>query len=332
MKRIAPTFMGASLTLFLLAVIFNFSQNAAAAPAANVVISEIQIAGATSSDDFIELYNPTSSDINLGDMRLIKRSSSGTVDTDIVVFSASDIIKAHGYYLWCNTALAATLTCDKSSADTISNNNSIGLRNEPVNTGALVDSVTFGAPNNPLGEGSPLTAPEANTSVERKANSSSDLTSMNSGGIDEFGGNAEDTNNNASDFILRSASQPQNSLSSLEPINVPSISSSITPTNSPSPTQIPSTSPSPTPSLTPSPTQIISPTPSLSPTNSPTPLTSTPTLTPAPTIMPSISPIPPTPTPKIILQTPKVSCSIMFRSVKILSKTIYIPIVKCIHL
>ncbi len=325
MKRIVQTFMGSSLTLLFLAVIFNFSQNASAAPATNVVISEIQIAGATSNDDFVELYNPTSSDINLGDIRLVKRSSSGATDTDIIVFNASDTIKAHGYYLWCNTALNATLTCDKTSSDTISNNNSIGLRSEPVNTGALIDSVTLGTPDNPLGEGTALTAPDANTSIERKAKSFSTAISMSSGGVDELTGNSEDTNNNALDFIVRSIPQAQNNLSSPETL----------PTDTPTSTLTPSVSQSPTPSSAPSPTQILSPIPSLSPTNAPSPTnlpTSIPTLSPIPSMIPSITPIPPTPTPKIIIQTPKISCSMMFRSIKILTKTFYIPFVKCIHL
>jgi hypothetical protein len=57
-----------------------------------------------------------------------------------------------------------------------------------------------------------------------------------------------------------------------------------------------------------------------------------PTLTPIPTTTPSITPIPPTPTPKIIIQTPKISCSMMFKSIKIFTKTIYIPFVKCTRL
>lgn len=278
MKRFLPTFLGISLLLFLFAVVLNKSQNASASTATNVVISEIQTSGATSTDDFIELYNPTSSDISLGDMRLVKRTSTGNTDTDIVAFTASDIIPAHGYFLWCNNALSVLLSCDKSSTDSISNSNSIAIRNEPANTGTIIDAVTFGTPDFPLGEGVSLSVPIASTSVERKAKNTSTQSSMGSGGADELQGNGEDTNDNSLDFVMRSISQPQNSLSNKESINIPSSTETpipspaptLTPTNSPTPTETPSPTPSPTitPSATPSPTIFTSPTTTLAPTPS----------------------------------------------------------------
>ena len=52
-------------------------------------------------------------------------------------------------------------------------------------------------------------------SFERKANSSSNLESMES--TDKLKGNGYDTNNNFNDFVFRNISDPQNSLSELEP-------------------------------------------------------------------------------------------------------------------
>lgn len=315
MRRVLPALLGISLILFFSAIVFNKFQTVSAATATNVVISEIQASGAASDEDFIELYNPTSSDINLGDMRLVKRTISGATDTDVVVFSASDVIPAHGYYLWCHTSLSATLTCDKTSTDTVGNNNSFGIRNEPANTGTLVDAITFGAPDNPLGEGTSLIVPTASSSVERKANPSSTEASMGSGGLDEFGGNGEDTNNNSADFVARTTSQPQNSASSTEPVGAPS----VTPSQTPSPTEEPSTTPSPTdiPSLTPSPTTEPSPTSVASPT---------------PTLIPSVSPTPPVPTPKLIFSGSNFSCSLYYKPFRFFNKIIFIPFARCIHL
>ncbi len=334
MRRTASLLLGASLIILLSAIVLDRHHPASAATATNVVISEIQANGANSSEDFIELYNPTSSDINLGDMRIVKRTADGDTDTDIVVFSASDVIKAHGYYLWCHTSLSATLTCDKSSTDTVANNNSIGLRNEPANTGMLVDAVSFGTVTNTLGEGTSLLIPIASTSIERKANPTSTDSSMTSGGADEFMGNGEDTNNNSSDFVGRTTPQPQNSLSAIEPIGTPSITPSIfptvtmTPTNSPSPTVTPSTSPSPT--VTPTTTPSVSP----SPTSTPT-VTISPTSIPSPTITtsptPSVSPTPPIPTPKVIFSGPRFTCALHYRPLRFFNKIIFIPFGQCTY-
>lgn len=332
MKRVLPPLLGISIILFFSAILLNRFQTASAATATNVVISEIQASGATSTDDFIELYNPTSSDINLGDMRLVKRTADGDTDTDIVVFVAADVIKAHGYYLWCNASLAGTLACDKSSTDTVNNNNSIGLRNEPANTGTLIDAVTFGTVTNPLGEGTSLTVPTASTSVERKASSTSTTSSMASGGIDEFMGNAEDTSNNSSDFVVRTSPQPQNSLSSAEPIITPSVTPSAsptittTPTTSPSPTITQPTSPSPTVIATTTPTTTVSPTSTLTPT-----VTAPATMTPSPSPKPSVSPTPPIPTPKVIFSGPRFTCAIHYRPLTFFNKIIFIPFGHCAY-
>ncbi len=80
---------------------------------------------------------------------------------------------------------------------------------------AAIDTVGYGTGNAP--EGSPAPGPAtANSSIERKAFSTSTDVSMTMGG-DADEGNGEDTNNNAADFIVRSASQPQTSMSAPEP-------------------------------------------------------------------------------------------------------------------
>lgn len=338
MKRIVPAFLGISLLLFFVAIIFNQFQPVSAATATNIVISELQVAGANPTDDFIELYNPTSSEIDLKDYRLVKVTGSGTDDDGVVAFENGDVIPAHGYFLWCNANLATTLNCDRSTSGSIANNNSIGLRNGALNTGTLVDSVTFGTVTNSLGEGLSLTAPTASTSVERKAKTSSTNVSMAVGGIDEFMGNAEDTNNNSSDFVARSLPQPQNNASPIEPIGAPSVTpnlspiptATLTPTNTPSPTL--SISPTLTVTATPSPTVTATTTPSVSPTSTLTPTITTPaTFTPTPTLKPSISPTPPAPTPKVIFSGLRFTCAIHYRPLKFFNKIIFIPFGHCTY-
>lgn len=336
MQRALPHLLAVSLILFFSAIVLNKFQNASAAAATNIVISEIQVAGVNPTDDFIELYNPTSSEIDLKDYRLVKVTGSGTDDDGVVAFENGDVIPAHGYFLWCNTNLATTLNCDSATSGSIANNNSIGLRNGALNTGILVDSVTFGTVTNSLGESLSLTAPTASTSVERKANASSTNVSMAVGGIDEFMGNAEDTNNNSSDFVARPLPQPQNNASPIEPIGAPSASPSLspaptatlTPTNTPSPTVFIS----PTLTVTNTPSVTATTTPSVSPTSTLTPTVTTPaTITPTPSLKPSVSPTPPAPTPKVIFSGPRFTCAIHYRPLKFFNKIIFIPFGHCTY-
>ena len=331
------------LLFFFLAIIFVITApNAKAATATHLVISEIQLAGSVAADDFIEIYNPTSSSISLNGYRLGKRSNTGATDSGIIVFKPTDSISSHGYFLWCNnTNLSSSLNCDASSAATIANNNSIGLRNGPANTGTVVDAVTFGTVTNALGEGTPISpALTSSNSAERKANSNSDSPKMALGGTDESLGNGEDTDNNANDFVLRNTPQPQNSFSSFEPVpnatptssptNTPTPTATSTPTSTLTPTETPTVTETPSPTLTETP----SPTPTSTPTSTPNPTetaTPTPTSTPitTPTSAPTVTPIPTitstptsTLTPTQITSTPTLTPSPTIQSTPILTPTL----------
>lgn len=228
MKRISYlgliTVYGVFLSLFsfhLAGAFFTDSANSttntftAADQFPSVVISEIQTAttSATTSD-FIELYNTTTSDINLDGYRLVKRTAAATSDTSVKAFDSSDIIQAHGFYLWASSdaGYADQIGGDVSTAENIADDNSIALRNGELDAGVIIDAVGWGTLTGaPLTEGSPLANIPDGQSLERKALSNSDATSMGSGGVDEIKGNGFDAGNNATDFILRTTSQPQNS-------------------------------------------------------------------------------------------------------------------------
>lgn len=272
----------------------------------HLVISEVQIAGTDgATQDFVELYNPTDAAIELGDYRLVKRTATGSADTSLVAFQENDVIPSHGFFLWCNSSLNGTLGCDSSTAQTVANNNSVAIRLGAEDTGTVIDTVGLGTVTNGLSEGTSLTAAEAGSSLERKANSASTVESMTSG-ADVNSGNGEDTDNNTADFILRTISQPQNSSSSAEipaagpsPSVIasasPSASSSASPSITPSPsaTASPSSSPSAIPSQSPSATASASPStsPSMSPSASPS-ATISPSASASATPRPSVTPKP----------------------------------------
>jgi hypothetical protein len=264
-------------------------------PASHVVISEVQIAGANSTDEFVELYNPTNTAVNLTNWRLTsKTAGESALDQDIIAATMSGTISSHGYFLIAHVNFDGSPTPNQIyyGPNTISDNNTVLLYDD---TNKLIDKVGMG--NAFDREGDPLPTPTvqipqnptANHSIERKAQASSDETSMVSG-IDQFAGNGEDTDNNATDFIRRTysnISDPQNSSSPIE-----SFTSEDTPTPTPTPTT--SDTPTATPTVTPTETPTPTPTETLTPTATSTP-TETPEETPTPTVTPTET-VTPTPT------------------------------------
>lgn len=285
----------ACATILAFSTLSFINPQLAESAATHVVISEVQIAGGSSTDEFVELYNPTGSAVNLNGFRLGRKTAAGTDATDLVT-SLTGTIASHGYFLIAADNYDGVVTEDvtyTSATSAISDNNTVLLFD---NTTALVDKIGFGTAVDFEADSEPN--PSANGSRERKALATSTIASMGVGGIDEFLGNGEDTDNNENDFVSRAASDPQNAQSNVEPSVAP------TPTPSPtlSPSPIPSASPTPSASATPtiSPTATADPTPTATTSASPT---STPTS--SPTATPSVTPSPtPTATP---LATPTLS-------------------------
>lgn len=266
--------------LWTLALVFVGSVQASN----HIVISEIMVGGEESAlEEFIELYNPTSEDVDLDGWRLTRKTSTGTESN--LVANMSGTIPAHGFFLIThpnNDDIGADLFYS-ATTNSVTNNNTVLLYSDASET--LVDKVGMGEAGD--FESAPAIHPEAGQSIERKAKAESTTESMTSG-ADQFLGNGYDTDNNANDFVLRLVPQPQNSQSppqSLEEDPGP------TPTPTPSPSPEPSPSPSPTPSPTPTPTPEPSPTPTPTPSPSPDP---TPVPTPEPTPTPTPGPTPPT--------------------------------------
>jgi large repetitive protein len=181
----------------------------------HVVFSEIQVAGGNANQDFVELYNPTSTPVNLTGWSIRKKNSAGT-DSSLALISAGTI-PAYGYFLWSNDqgTFETDIGANISNGNTLSENNSVALRD---NNNITIDQVAWGSTTNPQyleGFAFP-SSPNTNSSIERKSKSSSITASMASGGSDEFKGNGFDSDNNSTDFVLRTVSQPQNSSSPIE--------------------------------------------------------------------------------------------------------------------
>lgn len=277
------------------------------ATANHIVISEVQVGGVNADDEFVELYNPTASSVDLAGWKLKYQSGN-------LVASMSGTIPAHGYFLVTSPGYQGAVSGDatySASSSALTANSTVTLSDPGSDT---VDKIGMGTAVDFEGTVSP--AITTGQSLERKASSSSTVESMTTG-IDKFLGNGEDSGNNASDFIIRSTPEPQHSTSSLEPTITPSPTTSvspspsvtITPTASPTPTMTPTTIPTVT--ITPSPTISVSPSPSMTPFP-------TVTIPPMPTI-PAVTPFHiqcrttylPFTVWNITIQLPQIACSVV---------------------
>jgi hypothetical protein len=183
----------------------------------HVVISEVQIRGANANQDFVELYNPTNLPLSLNGWQIQRKAVNGVI-TSLVLIGSGNIIPAHGFFLWSNNegTFETDIGADVSNGNNLSPNNSIALEDS---SDVIVDQLGWGNGTTQYLEGSLFTTnPDvnANQSLERKALSTSTSVTMGVGGVDEFKGNGFDADNNPTDFLLRSISQPQNSGSATE--------------------------------------------------------------------------------------------------------------------
>ncbi len=70
----------------------------AQAVSTSILISQFQVAGATSADEFVELHNVGTGSVDLNGYRLVYRSAAGTSDVNTVAWTTSTVIPAGGFY------------------------------------------------------------------------------------------------------------------------------------------------------------------------------------------------------------------------------------------
>jgi len=334
-KFIILTFL-ASLLLLIVSS-YKRASIVKSAAANHVVISEVQVGGGVADDEFVELYNPTDSAVDISSWSIQRESTAGSFEKKN--FEASDSVPSHGYFLIANSAyddagVPADLT--HSSFTLSSTGTTVFIVNDQtlLTTGdevTVVDKVAIGSSALDA-EGSPFAdIPAANSSVERKP-----------GASDSLAGNGDDTDNNSNDFATRVVSEPQNASSASETPTQASVTPSDTPTVTPSDTstETPSETPIPTETLTPTPTETPTETPSQTPSPTEEP-TATPELTATPTVEPSLTttPIPsPTPTPSgqfigaFIFPGTRISCSLKFQTRSVGFLRFFLPRISCVSL
>ncbi|MFD0941686.1 lamin tail domain-containing protein [Pedobacter boryungensis] len=197
--------------------------NPPAAPI-HVVISEVYggggNAGATYKNDFIELYNPSNTAVDLTGWSVQYLSATGTGNWAVTPLTGS--IPAKGFYLVQEAAGAngtvnlptpdaiGTLALSGTTGKVILSNSISALAGANPSSAVVIDKVGFG-PTATGFEGAPTPVISNTTSIERKATATSTTATLTTGGAEEFAGNGQDTDNNNADFVVQ-APNPQNSL------------------------------------------------------------------------------------------------------------------------
>jgi LysM repeat protein/plastocyanin len=169
--------------------------------ATNVVISQFRTRGPRSADDeFIELYNPTTSSVSIGGWLIKVSNGSGTVDTRVTISSGVQLASGQ-HYLIANSAsdgYNGSVTADQTYTADITDDGGVALTMSDGTT--IVDQVGMSS-GSVYKEGTilmPLTA-NNDQAYERKPGGSS--------------GNCTDSNNNASDFYVQAPSEPRDAAS-----------------------------------------------------------------------------------------------------------------------
>jgi hypothetical protein len=190
----------------------------------HVLISELGPSGpGGATDEFIELYNPTSQPIELSFDRLQYKSAAGAayLTADLFAFPMDTFIGPHAYLLVAGQGYSGP-PADFNTGRAMNLSGTDGhvrLGTPSVTTGKIdpnaIDTLGYGtAADSPEGladAGHTPAIPSTNGmySFERKATPGSTAASMALGGADALKGNGTDTDRNGADFIVRAARQPQ---------------------------------------------------------------------------------------------------------------------------
>jgi hypothetical protein len=178
----------------------------------HLVISQIQVAGGVTGDEFIELYNPTVAPISLIGLSLqFKDNQGGVWSAHALGLGASGVtsVPARGWVLVGGTAYDGTVTADETMSLSLTEtrgqvvlaSTTAGL-SSTCPTANIIDKVGWGTSNCFEGAG-PTSAPSANNSVLRKPGGTC--------------GNGTDTDTNSADFAAQTPSLPRNHLSPHQP-------------------------------------------------------------------------------------------------------------------
>jgi Lamin Tail Domain len=218
----------------------------------HLVVSEVMTGGASASDEFIELYNPSQGTQPLEGLEVVYVTSTGATVTRKAAWAAGAAGMPPGAHLLIanSTGIFAGLADVSYANGLAATGGSVALRVQGA--AAAIDAVGWGTAASTWLETRAAPAVPAGSSLERLPGGSA--------------GSSQDGDDNLLDFAIQPIPDPQNSGSAPIVIGTPT----PTPSETPSPSASPSATPSPTSTATPTP--IPTPTPSPTPTATPSPI------------------------------------------------------------
>lgn len=208
----------------------------------HLVVSEVVTGGASASDEFIEIHNPTGSPLPLEGLELVYVTATGATVTRRANWTAETPALAPGAHLLVANE-AGIYAADADALYTsgmAATGGSVALR--LLGGTSAIDAVGWGTATSTWREGTVAPAPAAGSSLER----------LPGGAL----GSGQDTDDNVDDFAERSEPDPQ----SLAAPPTPDPGTDPDPTG-PLPTAAPTSGESPTPlpsATSPPPTVVVS--------------------------------------------------------------------------
>ena len=148
-----------------------------------LIITEVQIAGDQTDNDYVKIYNEQEVDSHADGWRLRKKSSTGQ-EYSLRVFPKNTIIPSGDYLIWANSknGFPEQIGASLSSTGTLSSDNSIALIDS---NGIIVSSVAWGQGREQFQEGlKHLPNPEPNQQIIRRETEG--VYQMTQSNIDDF--------------------------------------------------------------------------------------------------------------------------------------------------
>src|SRR5450759_2347517 len=238
-------------------------------PSSQLLLAEVVTGGASASDEYAEIANAGPISVDLGGCELVYATATGTTTTRKALFASPLLLDPGRHLLVANGAgIYGPLADATYTGGFAADGGSFALR---CGDGTVIDAVGWGTATNAYRGGSAAPAPPARSSSERRP------------GAD--GGNVEDTNDNATDWLVQSNPVPQSLVSAPVP-GAPSETPSPSPAASGT-AEATATTPSGSQPATP---EEPSPTPSTPAASQPPELTASQEPTTEPSVEPSVSP------------------------------------------